>query len=149
MRAGAVGDVLGEGVAGVGGVVGEVGVDVDRHPEALGQREDPVDVLATVLERGLLVAAAPDDVGARAQALGEEVLGAGRPQDPLLREGHHLQVDEIGVVLAQCEHRLESGEPDDRVDVGLGADHRRAVGDGLLEQTRGPGGDRLPGEGGA
>ena len=143
MGAGAVGDVPREGVAGVGGVVGEVGVQVDGHPEPLGQREHAVDVVAALLGRRLHVAAAADDVGTGAQALDEQVLGARALEDALLRERDDLQVDEVGVRLPEPEQHLETEQPDDGVDVGVGPDRGRPVDDGLFEDLGGSRADPL------
>ncbi|WXF92840.1 FadR/GntR family transcriptional regulator [Curtobacterium flaccumfaciens pv. flaccumfaciens] len=56
---------------------------------------------------------------------------------PSWGERDDLQVEGVPVLVAQVEQHLDAGEPDDRVDVGVCADERRAVRDGLVEQGAG------------
>lgn len=132
---GLVGDELGERVPGVGRVVGEVRVQIGRHPVLGGEVEHELDVAAAVVQGGLVVGAAAHHVGARRQCRDQQLLGAGRPQDPLLRERHDLEVHHARVLRAESEQDLDAEQPGDRVHVRMGADHRRAVEDRRLQDA--------------
>ena len=71
----------------------------------------------------------------------------GRLQDPLLGEGAHLEVEAVGVLPAQREHRLDAPEAHDRIDLHVTAHRRRAERGGAVEEPPGAGLDVLDGEG--
>src|SRR5258708_763956 len=83
-------DVVGEGEAGIGRIVGEIGVDIDRDVEFGGQFEDEIDMATAVGDGRLVVGAAADDICAAAQAFAQQVDGAGGTQDAFLRKGDDL-----------------------------------------------------------
>lgn len=119
---------------------------VDRHAELAGEPEYEVHVPLTRGQIDFVVGATADDVGPPAQRLPEHLQCAGRIQDPFLGEGHDLEVDQSAVLLAELQEHLDSEEADDRVDVGVRTDRRRAVADRLIEHPPDPGADGVPGE---
>ena len=79
-----------------------------------------------------------DDIAAHHHRLEQELRRAGIPQQPFLREGHDLNVDERPELFAQLQHRLYRRQAADRPDVGERAKRRRPVHDRLLQHSRAP-----------
>ena len=124
-----LGDVLGQREPSVGRIVGEIRVDVDRPVIGLGQVEDQVDMGPRVVDIAFGIRAAADHVGTQVQRATQQPLGPVRDENSLLRKGDDLQIDAGGVVGPQVQQRLERRQADDRIDVGVGPDERRAVAD--------------------
>ena len=114
-------------------------VDQHRHPPAvLGrQRAHPAYVLAGVIVGVLDPGNAADDVRAEVDGLADQLLGTRVAQQPVLREGHDLQVRDPAELLAQRQQRDHTLEPRLGVDVGEGQHVPDAVPDGLEHRTSG------------
>jgi hypothetical protein len=111
------GEHLGGAQARVAGVV-----DEHRDPPALlsGQRAQPAHVLRRV-GVGVLDPRDPaHHVGAQLDRLADQLLRPRVAQQPVLRERHHLQVDDPAELLAQREQRDHALQPRRGVDVGEG-----------------------------
>ena len=128
-----LGEHAGGVVAGIRGVVGE---HRDPPSQPGGQRARPLDVRLLVGRRGLDPRDAADDVGPGRQRLLDQLGGARVPQDAVLREGDHRDVDPPPELLPGGEHRLDADQPGRGVDVG----ERLHVQDAVAQ----PVGQRLP-----
>ena len=82
-----------------------VEVDIDALVVLFGEAEDDVEAaLGVAVDIGGVEAA--DQVGAFAEGGVEKVGGAGGGEDAALREGDDLDVDVVGVALADAQRRL-------------------------------------------
>ncbi|MCY1355745.1 hypothetical protein D9M69_421810 [compost metagenome] len=122
-------DVVHRGKALVGGVVGKIGMHVDRRVIALRQLEHHVDMAHGIGPVQLVVRAAADHVRAHVHGLDHQLARALRLQDALLREGHDLQVEQVLVLGLELQQRLHPDQALDQVDVGMGADRDGAMPD--------------------
>jgi hypothetical protein len=82
---------------------------------------------------------APDDVGAERHGLFHQAVGARLFDDAVLRESHHLNVDDAAKLLAHGDQRLDAFEAGLAVDVRERADVENAV---QRRQRRGAAGVR-------
>jgi len=71
------------------------------------------------------------------EAFDHEFVGPWIVEQPLLWKDANFKVDRPGVVLDEWAHPLEAAQPDDRVDLQMGAHVRGALEDRLLQRTRG------------
>ena len=112
-------------------------VDVDARAVPLGQAEDDVEVAHRVAVHAGRVDPA-DHRDPACQGLVEELLGAGVGQDAVLWERHLLDAHPVREPGCRLVDRLDPTQPDDRVDVGVGADQRGAEGAHPLQQGGDP-----------
>jgi hypothetical protein len=118
------------------GIVRLVAVDVDPAPVALGQVEDAVHLAGAELGGRLVVRDASDAVGAETERVLEPLLVARACIDPVLREGGHLDRDEVCELVAEGEKAAEGRLVLAR-DIGVGADVERPVRDRPLHDLPG------------
>ena len=129
-----LGEHLGRPQARVAGVV-----DEHRHPSVAGrgERAHPAYVLTRVGVGGLDPGDAADDVGAQVDGLADQVLGTGIAEQPVLREGHDLQVHHAAELVAQRQQRDDALEPSPGVHVGEGEHVPDPVAHGLQDRRTG------------
>jgi len=78
---------------------------------------------------------AADEIGALADRVIEQILDAGICDDSALRKSDDLDVEEIARRFAHAEQSMQAGQADFRVDVDMGPQRRRAIGDDLLNEA--------------
>jgi hypothetical protein len=125
------------------GLVEEVHVEVHVHAEGLGQAEHDVDVLDGV---GVVVGAAPDQIGPHLQRSPQQALRRRRLDDALLGEGAELEVDRRRVLGLERQQGLHAGEAHDRVDLHVRPHRGGAGGHRQVQGLAGPGLDVVGGE---
>jgi hypothetical protein len=108
-------------------------MQVDRGAGLLRQVEQEMDLLDPVLAGPFVVGDAADHVAAEAHRLAHELLAVRERQDPVLREGDQLELDDVAQLVAELDERSQRDKP--RVaDVDVRADQPGALGD--LPQDR-------------
>ncbi len=109
-------------------------VDVDAFALAGREPEHGIEMTLDVeVDPGRIEAA--DEIRAGVDRGGQKVRGARIAQDPALREGDDLDVDEVAIGLLQPKHRFEPGQADVRVDVDMRAQRAGAESRDLLDEA--------------
>lgn len=133
-RPGPVDDRVHRGQAGDGLVVE---VDVDAHAVPVGDPEDQVELGVERLVEADRVDAAHDVDATGAGRLLQELRGAGRPQDAVLRERDDLHVDRVPQRLTRGADTLDTGKAESGRDIDMGPHGPGAPGDRVRHQPLG------------
>jgi hypothetical protein len=103
-------------------------VDVDPAPVGLRELEDTMDLSEPELGRRLVMRDPADAVGPDPKGLLEPLLVGGIGVDPVLGECGHLDRDEVGELIPECQEAAK-GCLVRPAHVGVGADVKRPLGD--------------------
>ncbi len=112
----------------------EIEMHVDIDSELMRHLEHSIDLAGRV---GVGVGRRPDHSTAALQAFDHELVGTRIVEQPLLRKDADFKVDGPGIVLDERQHALEAAQPDDRIDLQMGAHVGGALEDRLLQRARG------------
>lgn len=112
-------------------------VDVDAQAVPVGDPEDQVELGVERLVEADRVDAAHDVDATGAGRLLQELRGAGRPQDAVLRESDDLHVDRVPQRLARGADTLDTGKAESGGDIDMGPHRPGAPGDRVRHQALG------------
>ena len=112
----------------------EIEMHVDIHIELTRHLEHSVNLAGRV---AVGIGRGSDHPASLFEAFDHEFVGPWIVEQPLLWKDANFKVDRPGVVLDEWAHPLEAAQPDDRVDLQMGAHVRGALEDRLLQRTRG------------
>ena len=113
-----------------------VEVDIDADAAPFRHAEDDVEMAVEITIEARRIEAA-DEIGAEADRRIQKLRRAGARKDTALREGDELDVDDVAIVLAHLQDRLQRLQPDRAVHHDVAAHLERAVGDAQLELLAG------------
>ena len=111
--------------------VADVEMDVEVDVEFARQFEDAPDLPRLV---GVVARRAAEHLCAAPQTFDQQLLRAGKADQPFLRKHADLDLDRPFVIGDQRLHALEAAHPDAGIDLDLRAHARRAMQDALLER---------------
>ncbi len=112
-------------------------VDQHRHPRARrgGEPAGPLHVLRGVAVGELDPGDPADHVGAQPHGLLAQLRRPGVPEQPVLREGDDLEVDQVAVLLPDLQHGRHALQPGGGVDVDERLHVEHAVEDREVERA--------------
>ena len=111
--------------------LGEIEMHVDLGIVFARDGEDAIDLAARV---AVEIRRRADRARAAAQALDQQLVGAGIVDQPLLRKHAEFDIDAPGVVTRQLLDRVEADHADTRIELDMGAHMHGTVADAALER---------------
>ncbi len=112
-------------------------MDVDIDAVLLRNAEDHVEMALDIAVEARRIEPA-DGVGAEPDRFVEQLRRAGTAEDPALREGHELDVDQLPIFVAHLEDGLERLQAHRAIDHDVTAHLRRAMADAEVELVARP-----------
>ena len=110
----------------------EIEMEVDIEIEFVGDRKNAGNLIAGL---GVGIGTAADQIGTVPAGLDQELVGTGIVEQAFLREDANFEIDRPGIIVFQLLDRIETAQPDARIDLHMRAHARRTLQDRFFERA--------------